>query len=1332
MYPAVNETYRSPINPATDGFIDIKVKTESNATLTALYNDSLSAGSLAGPNTLIANFVNAQPFYWGSPGTYSWNTGAMNNSEYIYPEGTYVVWAESTLHNMKKNYVNGEGSVYTGKTVSPLYTITVSSGLPQARFQITKDITISTGDNQLADGIYDGRLQYGLTLNHLVDGSGTLFGNLSFAITAQDIAGVDWQQYAQWDESSAQWDFPEQFALEERADNYGLGPHAETSITVPQPLNLSMTRSFNRTVFNETGYQLIQSNITFTNTDFQWVWWAINAPSDDLVTATFVPGTFVTNAPVDVLYEDTGRIFFMFNRSAITVGVPYTFSVVERVEPTGFAVEVIPPISVGQGIYHDQTTSGPAYSINMPEGLLPQNVTAASVTKNVSSTWELVEDHHVISTLESSVKPAGSPLFANYTTNITSGIAPLTVEFTDISTGSPMPTMVNLSFGDGEWTNSTGSWTHTYTDEGTYFPVIYASNGISNATGTNATISVNVTPDLDPELAEAYNIVLNNETILDGTSTGKLVSAMPDPVDEGTSVEIWGDKPALLAPASGWLFFIDDYPGANWEHPCRYVFVDENDQITVVEAMSPPTNFELRQIAGEITDPWGDANSVTSVSQNPGGGLGTLNLEPACSGADCRHQYALLISGGFDTSQNHMRYWNDISFMYQTLNQTYGYPADHIIVLVSDGTSPAADRHNATAANGVVMTDNSPVDLDTMYGPVDVKGDAKKTTVTSTLTSLNNQLTAEDSLFIFTTSHGGWDGVQNSNNSVLYLWNQEYITDTEFVNALPTTPGNITIVMEQCYSGGFIDNFIDQYSGTQKRVIATAATGNEPSWGNGFSNAWTSGVARIDEARLPNFRADTNGDTRISMAEAYNYARSYDPAALVSLPIHEHPQYSAKNPVTVGTNQYLSTCPVSTLATIKVTSPNTAESWKKGSTYYITWTETGLTQADVNISLWKGTVLQHYIAQVPAVSSRYFWQVPTTLATGTDYWINISSVATDPVVSDRSDVNFGIEPAGAPGYLWVNTTPVQSATIYVDGIVKGTTNSKLTLNNGEHNVTVAMAAYYAMQSTAEVRSGQTTVTAFILEPVQPADVYPYGSIVIDSEPQGAEISIDGDNTGLTTPAHTEIMNGDHEVVVTSYGYVTPSAQFVHVPEHETVNLDFTLSTPAANVIPLVDAGTNAAVTAGSLFTSSGFFLDSGADTWTATVNYGDGSGITSLALNADKTFDLTHTYSSAGTYTVTVTVMDNRGGNGNHTTSVTVTEPPSVLALPGYTNSPTDPDGDGIYEDINGNGRLDFADVVLYFNEMEWIADNEPVTPFDLNTNGRIDFADIVQLFGEI
>jgi PKD repeat protein len=74
----------------------------------------------------------------------------------------------------------------------------------------------------------------------------------------------------------------------------------------------------------------------------------------------------------------------------------------------------------------------------------------------------------------------------------------------------------------------------------------------------------------------------------------------------------------------------------------------------------------------------------------------------------------------------------------------------------------------------------------------------------------------------------------------------------------------------------------------------------------------------------------------------------------------------------------------------------------------------------------------------------------------------------------------------------------------------------------------------------------------------------------------------------------------------------------------------------------------------------------------------------------------------------------------------------SVVPLPGYANPPTDPDFDCIYEDLNGNGRLDFADVVLYFNQMTWIAANEPIAAFDLNGNGRIDFADIVALFNEI
>lgn len=71
-----------------------------------------------------------------------------------------------------------------------------------------------------------------------------------------------------------------------------------------------------------------------------------------------------------------------------------------------------------------------------------------------------------------------------------------------------------------------------------------------------------------------------------------------------------------------------------------------------------------------------------------------------------------------------------------------------------------------------------------------------------------------------------------------------------------------------------------------------------------------------------------------------------------------------------------------------------------------------------------------------------------------------------------------------------------------------------------------------------------------------------------------------------------------------------------------------------------------------------------------------------------------------------------------------------VLRVPGAAGDPADLDADGLYEDVNGNGQGDFADIILYFNQMDWIAANEPIEAFDYNHNGTIDFADVTVLFG--
>jgi PKD repeat protein len=74
----------------------------------------------------------------------------------------------------------------------------------------------------------------------------------------------------------------------------------------------------------------------------------------------------------------------------------------------------------------------------------------------------------------------------------------------------------------------------------------------------------------------------------------------------------------------------------------------------------------------------------------------------------------------------------------------------------------------------------------------------------------------------------------------------------------------------------------------------------------------------------------------------------------------------------------------------------------------------------------------------------------------------------------------------------------------------------------------------------------------------------------------------------------------------------------------------------------------------------------------------------------------------------------------------------AVSQVPGGTGVPADIDADGRHEDVNGNGRADFADVVLYFNQMSWMSANEPFSAFDYNDNGRIDFADVVWVFNRL
>jgi len=100
----------------------------------------------------------------------------------------------------------------------------------------------------------------------------------------------------------------------------------------------------------------------------------------------------------------------------------------------------------------------------------------------------------------------------------------------------------------------------------------------------------------------------------------------------------------------------------------------------------------------------------------------------------------------------------------------------------------------------------------------------------------------------------------------------------------------------------------------------------------------------------------------------------------------------------------------------------------------------------------------------------------------------------------------------------------------------------------------------------------------------------------------------------------------------------------------------------------------------------------------------------------------------------TVDLVTDDGGRSPMLESVTVpveVVPGPVLLPGGYL--PRDLDDDGLYEDVNGNGRLDFNDVVVLFDKLDWLSDYPEYTAFfDFNRNVRTDYADVVGLFNRL
>ncbi|MGB8436802.1 MAG: C13 family peptidase [Burkholderiales bacterium] len=341
----------------------------------------------------------------------------------------------------------------------------------------------------------------------------------------------------------------------------------------------------------------------------------------------------------------------------------------------------------------------------------------------------------------------------------------------------------------------------------------------------------------------------------------------------------------IKVPEDSVLVFEDQMPGANFGHPCRYLFQSPKDGsiLHTMEAMFPPEVSDIALRPEYFHEPLAQPEIRSNIYAKVD--WSKIAYYPWLVDDN---RFALLW-----TSQiSNRRHVEDTEFAYRILRHKFGFPASKIYVLCYNGTIDSTDFHGTNMATWVG---------DGTAYQMQVNGAATKANLQSTLTTIGNRMNADSLLFVHTNNHGSPSGLCVDNSSV--------VTPTEWSTMLDGMKsfGTLVVTMEQCYSGAFLQPTLD-HSKASRTSFASAVPADKVSAGDShfdqWARTWFEAVNRATAygASLAH-NPDANADGRVSVKEAFTYSDTYEYAN-----IYDDPQYGDK-PVGCGSQIYLTKAP---------------------------------------------------------------------------------------------------------------------------------------------------------------------------------------------------------------------------------------------------------------------------------------------------------------------------------------------------------------------------------------------------------------------------------------
>ncbi len=722
-------------------------------------------------------------------------------------------------------------------------------------------------------------------------------------------------------------------------------------------------------------------------------------------------------------------------------------------------------------------------------------------------------------------------IVADFTGTPTSGTAPLTVQFTDLSTGGP--TMWAWDFGDGE-TSMLGSPSYTYQAPGTYTVTLTAS---SQTGGTSTKVKegyITVTsPGAGPKAAFTVDKRSGPKPLtvkFTDQSSGNPTMWSWAFGDGGTSMET---SPSYTYQEAG--VYTVSLTASNTEGSDTKT---EPDYISVIGDIPPPVAmFEATPLSGsapltvQFTDlsigpptsyAWDFGDGATSAEENPchtytAGGVFTVKLTVKNSGGShtmTRENYISVGGSGIVADFTGTPTSGTAPLTVQFTDLSTGGPTMWAWDFGDGGTSMLGSPSYTYQAPGTYtvtltassQTGGTSTKVKEGYITVTQAGEIVADftgTPTSGTAPLTVQFTDLSTGGPTMWSWGFGDGGTSMLGSPSYTY-QAPGTYTVTLTASSQTGGTSTKVKE-----GYIT--VTQAGGIVADFVGTPTSGNMP---------------------LAVQFSDRSQGGPIMWAWAFGDGGT----AIVANPVHVYQQ----------PGKY----------TVSLTASNQASSNTAVKTDYITVSSGPAGSGSIKI-IYAPDRSAVYLNDVLKGETKFLqsfkmenlqpgtYQLKVTKPGFTDYYVNV------PVTEGRVTqvvADMRLQP-GQNGILSVYTYPAGSS-VYVDGVLAGTGPLWLAdVTPGIHQVKVSSEGYLDWNQAIDVKGGGSV--NYVTAALYPSWWTPiYGYVMISSMPGNGVAYLDGIAQGKTPVTLSQVSPGQHTIRIELPGY-QPWEQVVNVLEGRT-------------------------------------------------------------------------------------------------------------------------------------------------------------------------------------